>query len=1290
MMLNGSTFVFLCRFTKPGIHMRSLIVRMVLTAWMAVPSVSLMAQQDRIKFQRISLEQELSHGTVYSILQDRMGFLWIATEGGLNRYDGYTITSFLHDPLDTNSIANSNVSAILEDRYGFLWLATWGGGLDRYDPATGKFHHYRNHPQNPVSISDDRVQTLYEDSKGNIWIGTYSGGLNRFNVERETFTVFRHDPSNPSTISHDRVWAIAEDSTNNLWFGTGDGLCKLVSSSSEVKFITFKNNPKNPNSLSHNFVRSLVVDHLGQLWIGTQNGLNKLDLETLQWTRFLNIKGDANSLSHNLINSLYEDKKGFIWVGTLEGGLNKYDPVTSRFIRYTNEAYNSNSLSHNDVRVIYTDRADNMWIGTRGGGLNKLDLKPPKFRLIANDPANLNSLSDNRVWAIYEEERADGNILWIATDKGLDKYDIRRDRFTHYVNDPADPKSISSNFTRCIYQDKQGAIWVGTSGGGLNQLDPVTGRFVSFIHDPKNTATISDNRIRAIHGDNDGIIWIGTYKGLNRLDPSTGNFISYQYDPNKTDGLSSNEIRCLVEDQSENLWIGTYGGGLNKFNKKSGQFVRYRYDPNDNSSISSNDILSLALDPDENILWIGTQGGGLNRLDMRTETFNRITTNDGLPDDVVHGILNDSIGNIWISTNKGLSKFNTRSPHAPMNAEAGRTWNSFRKYDVHDGLQSNIFGQGAYFKNRKGRMYFGGIGGVNFFDPDKVEDNPYAPSVMITQFKKFDQTANFGRALQDMDRIELTYQDNFFSLEFASLDFTMPEKNLYQYQLEGFDPEWTYPTNRHYATYTNVDPGTYIFKVSGSNNDNLWSKEPASIKIVIAPPFWRTWWFGIFSSFLICTVIYAGYRMRMRQVESQKLILEKVVAERTAQLKRSKDELEKINEIVKSINSEFNFVDLLQSILEKSLEIKDVERAAALTFDKNDRLFKYVACAGWDLNLLQTVTLTPEEADARYVKDTEVITDDIFVVRNVKDRTGSERMKRLQFSQSMMVIRVSIDETVEGYLVFDNMENPHAFSGGDFGILISLKEHFISAFIKTRLMEDLRILNDKKNEFLGIAAHDLRNPLGTINGYLKIMLEDLEAGVFDPEESKGDLKSMIKASEHMNRLIAELLDISAIESGNVHMNKQLINFIEILTEREKLHHRSAAQKNIQLVFNAGMGRLEVVADMARISEVLDNLISNAIKYTFPNGKVMVSCVMENGAVVVHVEDTGQGFSAEDLKSVFVSFKKLSARPTGGETSTGLGLAIVKKVVEMHGGRVWVQSEKGKGSTFSFSLPLPIS
>ncbi len=1270
--------------------MRSLILRILLAGSLILPFGFLQAQQERLKFHRISLEQELSHGTVYSILQDRRGFLWIATEGGLNRYDGYSITTFLHDPLDSNSIANSNVSSILEDRYGFLWLATWGGGLDRYDPATGKFHHYQHRPQNPASISDDRVQTLFEDSKGNIWIGTYSGGLNRFNIERETFTVFRHDPSDPASISHNRVWAIAEDSTKNLWFGTGDGLCKLVSSAAEVKFITFKNNPKNPNSLSHNFVRSLMVDHQGRMWVGTQNGLNRLDVETLQWTRFLNQKGDPSSLSHNLINSIYEDKKGFIWVGTLEGGLNKFDPATSRFARYVNEAYNSNSLSHNDVRFIYADRADNMWIGTRGGGLNKLDLKPPKFRLIANDPADPNSLSDNRVWGIYEEERTDGHILWIATDKGLDKYDIGRDHFTHYVNDPADPNSISSNFTRCIYRDRQNTMWIGTSGGGLNQLDPRTGKFKTYVHDPKDPATISDNRVRVIHGDEDGILWLGTYKGLNRFDPVTRNFTSYQYDANNPAGLSSNEIRCLIADESDNLWIGTYGGGLNKFNKKSGQFVHYKYDPNDNQSISSNDILSIAPDSNENILWIGTQGGGLNRFDMRTQKFERITTNDGLPNDVVHGILIDSKGNLWLSTNKGLSKFNIHSPHSPMSKQAGYNWNSFRKYDVHDGLQSNIFGQGAYYKNTSGRMYFGGIGGVTFFDPDGVEDNPYAPLVVITQFKKFDQTANFGRSLQDMDRIELSYYDNFFSLEFASLDFTMPEKNQYQYQLEGFDPEWTHPSNRHYATYTNVDLGTYVFKVSGSNNDNLWSKTPAVIRIVITPPFWKTWWFGTVTALLLIVVGYTGYRIRMRQVEVQRFVLEKVVAERTAQLKRSKDELEKINEIVKSINSEFNFVDLLQSILKKSLEINDVERAAALTFDKNERVFKYVACAGWDLNLLQLVTLTPEEADARYVRDAEVITEDIFVVRNVQDRPGSERMNPKQFSQSMMIIRVKIAETVEGYLVFDNMSNRRAFSDENFGILVSLKEHFISAFIKTRLMEDLRALNDKKNEFLGIAAHDLRNPLGTINGYLKIMLEDLEANALDPKETMGDLKSMIKASEHMNRLIAELLDISAIESGNVNLNKQMINLVEILTEREKLHQRNAAQKNIRLVFNAGVGRVEVMADMARISEVLDNLISNAIKYTFPDGKVTVSCLREDGAVIVHVEDTGQGFSQEDLKSVFVSFKKLSARPTGGETSTGLGLAIVKKVVEMHGGRVWVQSEKGKGSIFSFSLPLPVS
>ncbi len=1249
------------------------------------PWLSLFAQREKPKFQRISLEQELSHGTVYSILQDRRGFLWIATEGGLNRYDGYTITTYLHDPLDTNSIANSNVSAILEDRFGFLWLATWGGGLDRYDPATGRFHHYRHNPQNPFSISDDRVQTLFEDTKGNLWIGTYNGGLNLFNIERETFTAYKHDPADPLSLGHNRVWAIAEDSTGHLWVGTGDGLCNMAPSA-PGKFSTFRNVPSDPNSISHSFIRSLLVDRKGHLWVGTQIGLNKLDLETMRCKRYLQRKGDPSSLSHNLINSIYEDHEGIIWAGTLEGGLNRLDPVTDKFVHYTNEAYNSTSLSHNDVRVIYGDRARNMWIGTRGGGLNKLDLKPAKFKLLTNDPANVNSLNDNRVWGIYEEEKNDGNILWIATDKGLDKYEISKDLFTHYVNDPADPTSIAANFTRCIYQDSQGMIWIGTSGGGLNKLNPATGKFKRFLNDPKNPSSLSDNRVRALHGDRNGIIWIGTYKGLNKFDPATETFTSYRYDPTDPASLSSNEIRCILEDRSGYLWIGTYGGGLSKFNKQTGQSVRYTYDPNNAETIGSNDILSLAWDPDDEVLWIGTQGGGLNRLDVGSGKADRLTVKNGLPNDVVHGILIDSLKNIWISTNKGLCKFNPRAPHSPMNHMEG--WSSVRKYDVHDGLQSNIFGQGACFMNKRGRMYFGGIGGVSYFDPTQVVDNPYAPSVVITQFKKFDQNTDFGRRLQDMDKIELSYKDNFFSFEFASLDFTMPDKNQYQYQLEGFDPEWSYPSHRHYATYTNVDPGTYIFRVSGSNNDNIWNKQPAAIKIVITPPFWKTWWFILLTVVLFVAAGHAGYRWRMRQMETQRFMLEKEVAERTAQLKRGKEELEKINEIVKAINSEFNLTDLLQSILEKSLQIKDVERSCALIFDKNDGLFKYAAAAGWDLSVIQQTTFTPEEAEARYVKHAEMIAEDIFVIRNVKGRPGSEKMMMKEFSESMMVIRVCIQDAVEGYLVFDNMTDRLAFTDENFGILISLKEHFISAVIKTRLMEDLKVLNDKKNEFLGIAAHDLRNPLGTINGYLKIMLEDLEAGAFDAEESKSDLRSMIKASEHMNRLIAELLDISAIESGKVHMNKQMINLAEILTEREKLHQRAAQQKNIRMDFSNDIGRVEVMADMARISEVLDNLISNAIKYTYPEGRISVTCTREGPSVVVKVADTGQGIGAEELKNVFVSFKKLGARPTGGETSTGLGLAIVKKVVEMHGGRVWVQSEKGKGSTFSFSLPLP--
>ena len=1247
-----------------------------------VPFAFVRGQREDVKFQRISLEQELSHGTVYSILQDRSGFLWIATEGGLNRYDGYEIKTFMHDPMDSNSIANSNVSAILEDRYGFLWLATWGGGLDRYDPATEKFYHYKHDPANPQSISDDRVQTLFEDHAGNIWIGTYSGGLNLFNIEKETFLIFRHDPSDPTSISHNRVWAVAEDSSKNLWFGTGNGLCKLSASSPQRKFTSYKNEPGNPNSLSHNFVRSLYVDHTGQLWVGTQNGLNKMDLESFQCTRYLNTKIN--------INSIYEDKSGFVWIGTLENGLYRHNPKTGAFVQFTNEAFNTNSLSHNDVRVIYADRTDNLWIGTRGGGLNKLDLKPGKFKLICNDPADANSLNDNRVWAIYEEEKADGNILWISTDKGLDRYEIKRDRFTHYVNDPADPNSISVNFIRGIYQDKNGMIWVGTSGGGLNQLDPKTGRFKRFLNDPKNPASISDNRVRAIRGDDDGILWLGTYAGLNRLDPKTGLFKSFQYDAHDPESLSNNEIRTIDEDKDGNLWIGTYGGGLDKFNKKTQKFVRFLHDEKDKNSLSGNDIISVVADPDGHTLWIGTQGSGLNRFDISTEKNVCFTTADGLANDVVQGILIDAKENLWISTNKGLSKFNIHAPHSAVHGDEFESWSSFRNYDVHDGLQSNIFGPGAYYQNSKGRMYFGGIGGITYFDPEQVKDNPFSPAVVVTRFRKFDKTVHFDRAIQDISTIELSYQDNFFSFEFSSLDFTMPEKNQYQYRLEGFDADWIYAGNRRFATYTNVNPGTYVFKVSGSNNDNIWCKEPMSIKIVIIPPFWRTWWFGMLSVILIGILVYTGYHLRILNVEQQKLVLEKEVAERTAQLKRSKDELEKINEIVKSINSEFNFVDLLQSILERSTQIKDVERAVALIFDKHERVFRYVACAGWDLKALQQVTLTKQEAETRYVSGSEVIAEDIYVVRDVMHQAGSDKMAHMELPKCMLIMKIQIEGTVEGYLVFDNMTDEEAFKEENFGILISLKEHFISAFIKTRLLEDLKMLNDKKNEFLGIAAHDLRNPLGTINGYLKIMLEDLENKAFDPEESKGDLKSMIKASEHMNRLIAELLDISAIESGKVHLSLQKINLMEILVEREKFHQRSALQKDISLIFNKDMGRIEISADWARISEVLDNLISNAIKYTFPGGKVSVACIQESGSIVVHVEDTGQGFSQEDLRNVFVSFKKLSARPTGGETSTGLGLAIVKKVVEMHGGRVWVESEKGKGSTFSFSLPLPIS
>jgi len=835
--------------------------------------------KEEVKFHRLTVDQGLSQNSVSSIIQTRNGFIWAGTQDGLNQFDGYTFTGFKHDPSRTDSLSNNDVKSVLEDRSGNLWVATNGGGLNKFDQIYETFEHFRHDPGQVKSIGHDRVNALLEDSSGTLWIGT-RGGLDRFDPETKTFQHYRHNPDNPKSLSHNIVTAMTEDKEGHLWVATdGGGLNRLNKKLGD--FTPVRHNPKNLEGLPSDRISSLWFDISGKLWVGTVNsGLMRMDVSSGKGKHFNHDPQQFGSLSGNKIRAIFQDSKKVVWVGTWGGGLNRYNASENRFDHFSHNPYDPASISHDRVWAIFEDQSGMLWFGS-SGGINKYDRAKEKFIHYKHNPANSNSLNNNRVWAFHEDREG---ILWIGTHNGgLNRLNRATGQFSHYMHDPDNPNSLSNNFVKAILEDRFGTLWVGTSRGGLNKMDKQTGSFTRYKYDPDNPGSLSNDRVRCLFEDRAGNLWIGTDEGgLNRFDRKQGTFAHFRHDPNNLDSISSDQVRLLYEDDAGNLWVGTNGGGLNRFDVATGKFTRFQHDPNNPNSLS-NDVVWSLQEGQPGMLWIGTFGGGLVGFDWKRNIFTQYTEREGLPNNVVYGILRDDGGNLWVSTNKGISKFD---PGAQ----------SFRNYDIEDGLQSKEFNSGASLKTKRGEMLFGGINGFNSFFPDRVKDSLFKPRVVITEFRKLDQKVELDRAIHEIKDIHLSYRDNIFSFQFASLHFTHPEKNQYRYKLEGFDSDWVESGPRRYAMYTNLSGGKYVFRVQGSNSDGVWNEAGTFIRLLIDPPPWKTWWaytlYMLTGGGLILGYIRWKTHAQQKQLEAQtrELENERKVAEELKRLDRLKDD----------------------------------------------------------------------------------------------------------------------------------------------------------------------------------------------------------------------------------------------------------------------------------------------------------------------------------------------------------------------------------------------------------------
>jgi ligand-binding sensor domain-containing protein/serine phosphatase RsbU (regulator of sigma subunit) len=784
--------------------------------------------------------------------------MYFGTEDGLNIYDAYTFNVF-RNSYDPNSLSYNDITALCEDKLDRIWVGTFNSGVNLYIPEKKKFIRFRFNRNNVNSLSNDNINAIVEDKEGNIWIGT-DNGLNQI-VKTEPsdsgFIIKRgvKGEDNNTLLEKAKVLSLFIDGEGGLWVGTNEGLIKIFKGNkkSNYELIEYKNNLDDENSLSNNIVRSIYEDRYGDLWIGTDYGLNKISSIERSKTyskfkHYFHSPSNNKSISNNEIYAIAEDASGLIWIGTNGGGINIYNRKKNQFITYQHDPLDERSLSANEIRSLFLDRSGIMWIGTYGSGINKVSRGTGQFYHYRNQPNDPNSLSHSIIWSFYEDE---DSVLWIGTHNGLDRLDRKTNSFKHYFHIPG-KNSLSNNIVRVIIPVGEGRLLLGTNGGGIDEFNPSTGIFKNWSHNSENLNSLNYNEIRSIYKDGDGIIWIGTYgRGMDRLDPSTGVFKHYINIPTDTNSLSQNYVRVIIEDRKGYLWVGTEGGGLNKFDKKTEKFVRYKAKPGNSKALNSDYIFSI-LEDSSGFLWLGTYGGGLNKLNPKTGEVGSYSINDGLPSGSIYGVVQDHSGNFWISTNNGLSKFNLKSK-------------TFKNYNVKDGLQNNEFNGGSYYKTKTGELLFGGINGFNAFYPENIKDNSYIPPIVLTSFKKFNEEVNTAKPLTSLKEIELSYSDNVFSFEFASLDYSAPEKNKYAYKLEGVDKDWVFVNaNKRFAAYTTLSPGTYVFYVKGSNSDGLWNEEGVKLIIKIVPPFWQQAWFIILVALLIIGIAYLLYLRRLR------------------------------------------------------------------------------------------------------------------------------------------------------------------------------------------------------------------------------------------------------------------------------------------------------------------------------------------------------------------------------------------------------------------------------------------
>jgi ligand-binding sensor domain-containing protein/signal transduction histidine kinase len=809
---------------------------------------------DDVRFLRLSGVEGLSQNRVTQIVQDDQGFIWLATQHGVDRYDGYQFRMFKNDPAQPNSLCGVFMLSLFKDRAGTLWMGC-ESGLDRFEPGTGAFVHYQIASETIPRLSD-AVRHIYEDAGGMLWLST-GHGLCRLDPHSRKTTWFHHNPGDRLSLSSDDIKSSGRDQHGVFWVAGGGGLDAF---DPDTGHATFHVPLHEPHELS------FYEDRHGVFWIlsASGNGLAILDRQRGLVTRYL-FAADLPGLPLTGAIQMLEDRQGNLWVGTLSDGLLRFDRENARFIRYRNDPSNPDSLPENRITTLLEDREGNIWVGLGATQPTVFTPRPPPFKSLPFDSANRANLGERLVDVIFQDHEG---VLWIGTTGALNRCDSTGRQCTHYAV-PGD--GIASDVLS-IAEDRSGTLWVGTSGQGLCSFDKTSGSCkVMFRHAIGDPSSVSNDTISSLLIDRKGILWAGTADGLDELDATTQRFTVYR-DETSTD--AGTQMASIAEDRDGGLWIGSLGSGLLQFDRKT-QRLRARSAARGAAATGGNPYVSAVYVDHANALWAGTFNG-LDRIDLSTGRTTRYAEETGLASTKVSCILEDPDGDLWLSTNKGISKFDPRAGAA-------------QNFSVADGLPGDLTGYNACWKSTHGEMFFGGFAGATRFRPEEVYKDSYAPPVVLTGFDLFGAPVSIGagspleRVIGLTNELILAHDQNSFSFQFSALSFRNPATNRYRYKLEGLEKGWhEVASDQRLASYTTLPAGTYRFRVQAATQRGPWSESGRTVEITIHPAWWNTWWFRVLIAMLLIATAMALYLVRVRQISRQFTIrLEERVSERT-------------------------------------------------------------------------------------------------------------------------------------------------------------------------------------------------------------------------------------------------------------------------------------------------------------------------------------------------------------------------------------------------------------------------